>query len=104
MSNLNVKIVSVVILILMLLIGFSSNILATDDSNRNTIPYVNTVNTDNTDNTDNNTINNNVSNYNNTTNTTTLPKTGIDYSIFVIIGICIVSAVYSYIRIRKYRI
>lgn len=51
---------------------------------------------------DNNNVTNNV--VNNGTSGNTLPQTGVagDTALFVFIGVCVISAGYAYIRIRKY--
>ena len=72
-------------------------------------------NTDNTNNTANNEVTN-VPNINTSTNnmanvnndnvaTNTLPQTGVaeDTTLFVFIAVCIASAIYAFVKIRKYR-
>ncbi len=49
-----------------------------------------------------NNITNNVAN--NTNTNATIPYTGIDYSVIVIIAICGISAVYAYKKIREYNV
>ena len=46
-----------------------------------------------------------INNTQNTTSTNTLPQTGVaeDTALFVFIAICIVSAIYAYIKIRNYK-
>lgn len=104
MSNLKLKIFLIVILLVAIVFTVSSNALAVND-NRTEVTDFNVTNnntsTFNT-NTNNNATNNTVSNYNNTT--TSLPKTGIDYSMIIIIALFTMSAIYAYTRIRKYRI
>ena len=55
--------------------------------------------------TTNNAINNTTNNtVNNTTNNTTLPYTGAEYTGILSIAVCIIVAVYSYIKIKKYNV
>lgn len=111
MFNLKRKVFAIVLILVCLLV-LSSNVLATntndiDNSNRqqitinsNTSGTINT-NTENTQNTNtNNNNNNNVSTY---TNDTTLPDTGIDYSILIIITLFAISTIFAYTKIKKYR-
>ena len=46
-----------------------------------------------------------INNTQNTASTNTLPQTGVaeDTALFVFIAICIVSAIYAYIKIRNYK-
>lgn len=70
-----------------------NNVVANNTAN--TVNKVNSVNTLNTTNTSKSVYN----------NTTALPKTGSnDYAVFAIIGICAISAVYAYKKIRDYNI
>lgn len=104
----NKKLIIVFMLVIMFLLGMVSFTKATDDvgqtpsiitNNNPSLPVVN----------DNNTpapiTNNNVEPVtNNGTSGNTLPQTGVagDTALFVFIGVCVVSAVYAYFRIRKY--
>ena len=71
--------------------GQSNNEQANDEANNvvnneeNTVPVIN--------------------NTQNTASTNTLPQTGVaeDTALFVFIAICIVSAIYAYIKIRNYK-
>ena len=38
------------------------------------------------------------------TNTTTIPNTGVDYSVVLIIGVCVISAVYAHKKISDYNV
>lgn len=68
-----------------------------------TIPEKTTKNT--TNNTTNNTTGNINSATNNTNNTAnTIPYTGVDYSLILIIAVCGISAVYAYKKIREYNV
>lgn len=69
---------------------------ATNNTNINTNTNVNT-------NTNTN-INANINANTNTNTTKSIPYTGIDYSVIVIIAICGVSAVYAYKKIRDYNV
>lgn len=48
--------------------------------------------------------NRNVNNTNNNVSNTTIPYTGVDYSVVLIIAICGISAIYAYKKIRDYNI
>lgn len=113
MKKLKSKKIILAVLTIMLIVSLVSPVLATSgglqvinentQSDNNTLSNntpTNNTNT-NTNNTNINTSNNNTSRYNNNTNT--LPKTGVnDYSIALIIIVCLVSAVYAYKKIRDY--
>ncbi len=69
-------------------------------SNNNSFEQI--PSTTNNTNTNTNTTNTNTNTNNNATNT--IPYTGVDYSVIVIIAICGVSAVYAYKKIRDYNV
>lgn len=117
----NKKCILVFTLIITFLLVLITNVQATNDnplnimnintSNNTTADTNNTNNTTNTNVTTNNTENtapilttNNVENNSNTANTT-LPQTGIaeDTALFVFIAVCIVSAIYAFIKVRNYK-
>ena len=106
MKKLKSKKIILAVLTIMLIVSLVSPVLATSGGlqviNENTQSDNNTLsNNTPTNNTNINTSNNNTSRYNNNTNT--LPKTGVnDYSIALIIIVCLVSAVYAYKKIRDY--
>lgn len=103
-----------------LILAIATNVFATDinalvnDANNNNDGYTeieNTVNGNGNINVNNNAKNNStvgstnkIANNTNTNKTTTIPYTGIDYSVVVIIAICGVSAVYAYKKIRDYNV
>lgn len=114
-----------IISIVTLVLAITTNVFATDDLNsllsnnnataennqfenigENTTNTTNNTNNTNTSNNINNTINNiTANNTNNNSNaTTSIPYTGINYSVIVIIAICGVSAIYAYKKIRDYNI
>lgn len=66
----------------------------------NTNNTVNNVTNNATNNTTNNTRNNTI---NNTNKATTMPNTGVDYSILLIVAVCGVSAIYAYKKISDYK-
>ncbi len=86
--------------------GETNNIISNNETTYNNITANNETNTNITNNTVNNTTNNNIVN-NNVGNTAEnkLPQTGVaeDTTLFIFIGICLVSAVYAYMKIRRYR-
>lgn len=114
MSNIKTKeliicLISIVALVLTITTNaFAMNIEDALKNNNEPYPTI----TDNTNNNGNNnkvpgttTNNNNSNNTNNTNNTTaTIPYTGIDYSVVLIIAICGVSAIYAYKKIRDYNV
>ena len=53
----------------------------------------------------NTTNNNTVNNTTNNTATNTLPQTGVaeDTALFVFIAVCVISAIYAFVRIRNYK-
>ena len=73
--------------------GETNNIISNNETTYNNITANNETNTNITNNTVNNTTNNK------------LPQTGVaeDTTLFIFIGICLVSAVYAYMKIRRYR-
>ncbi len=106
----NKKLIIVFMLVITFLALMVTFTKATDDVGQT--PSIDTGNKPSLPVIDNNTpapvTNNNVEPVtNNTTNGTsqnTLPQTGVagDTALFVFIGVCVVSAVYAYFRIRKY--
>lgn len=116
MSNIKTKeLIICLIAIIALVLTITTNVFATtpdinalvQDANNNSNESFQQIpdNTDNTNNPASTTINNNTNNANNTDNTTkTIPYTGIDYSVVLIIAICGISAVYAYKKIRDYNV
>lgn len=113
MSNL--KKLGIVVMVVAIMIAFSSTVLATDSNTFVNIPddsLGNRVNNNTMNNTTNNTVKNNT--VNNTTNkntssvynNTSLPKAGSVDSVTVLAVIAVfgVSAVYAYKKIRDYNI
>lgn len=70
-----------------------------DGSSNNVVN--NTVN-NTINNTVNNTVSNNTSANNTAKNNTAIPYTGVDYSVIFIIGVCGISALYAYKKIKDY--
>lgn len=111
-SNL-VKVVSILIISVMVMI-FSTNVFAADNTNGFTQltldgsnTAANNTNTNNTNNTNTNNTNTNSNKVNNTSiyNNTNLPKTGVASSIPVAMLVVVfgISAVYAYKKIKAYR-
>lgn len=108
-SNL-VKVVSILIISVMVMI-FSTNVFAADNTNgftQLTLDGSNTAaNNTNTNNTNTNNTNTNSNKVNNTSiyNNTNLPKTGVASSIPVAMLVVVfgISAVYAYKKIKDYR-
>lgn len=108
----NKKLIIVFMLVITLLLGMVSFTKAADNDNDiGQTPSIDTNNSpslpvmDNGNNTPAPITNNNVEPVtNNGTSGNTLPQTGVagDTALFVFIGVCVVSAVYAYFRIRKY--
>lgn len=106
----NKKLIIVFMLVITLLLGMVSFTKAADNDNEvGQLPTISTGNNPSSQNQANNTpapiTNNNVEPVtNNGTSGNTLPQTGVagDTALFVFIGVCVVSAVYAYFRIRKY--
>ena len=106
----NKKLVMVFILAIVLLLVMSSSTItkATDDIGQ--LPTIDTNNKPNDQTQTNEPVNTpapiieNNTTTDNGTSGNTLPQTGVagDTALFVFIGVCIVSAVYAYFRIRKY--
>ena len=93
------KAVSILLLTFILLAIVSTNVFATNtNTERNIINNINNIATIN------NVTTNNTNRTNTVVNTTSLPKTGVDYSLFVVIGLFACSAVYAYAKIRKYKV
>ena len=121
MSKLRIKeLIICTITSIALILSIVTNVFATDIMNSlNTAENKNvqeienrgnnTVNNhNNTNNTANNAVNNVTNNTrNNTTNNTnkvtTMPNTGVDYSILLIVAICGISAIYAYKKISDYK-
>ncbi len=111
-----------IISIIALILAVTTTVFATEDLNSLMGNATNTENNDfqQIEDTTNNTNNNNNTNTNTNTNasattnntntnsnvnkTATIPYTGIDYSVLLIIAICGVSAVYAYKKIRDYNV
>ena len=116
-SNL-IKVISILVISLMVML-FSSNVMAADNGFTDLTPPANNTNTANNQNTNstntNNTNRNNTSNNTNRTNNTnnssiynnanTLPKTGVTDSIPVAVLLIVfaISAVYAYKKIKDYK-
>ena len=113
---LNSKVVLILIVALVCITVLSTIVNATDSNGLNLITDPNATNTNKVTNNNqnsnlnnnlnsntNNNINSNTSSYNNTN--TTLPQTGIeDFSLWIIIPICLASAIYAYKKIRDYNV
>lgn len=87
------------------------NALLNDSTNNDAFANIEENNSTNSNNTATNSIKANTTNTNNTNvannnvnKTATIPYTGIDYSVVVIIAICGISAVYAYKKIRDYNV
>ena len=103
----NKKLIIVFMLVITFLALMVNFTMATDDVGQ--LPTISTGNNPSNQEQSNNTpapiTNNNVEPVtNNGTSGNTLPQTGVagDTALFVFIGVCVVSAVYAYFRIRKY--
>lgn len=117
MSKLRIKeLIICTITSIALILSIVTNVFATDIMNSlNTAENKNvqeienrgnnTVNNlNNTNNTVNNVTNNTRNNTTNNTNkVTTMPNTGVDYSILLIVAICGISAIYAYKKISDYK-
>ena len=109
-KELIVCIISIVALIL----AVSTNVFATDinallGQSNDTFTNIEETNTNTTTNTNTNVSNtllntNTNVNTNANTNTTTIPNTGVDYSVVLIIGVCVISAVYAHKKISDYNV
>lgn len=121
---INVKEI-MIILISVMLIAFTTNVLATDVLGGNDTPttvdpneyqsaqqpevgQTNNITSNITNNSTNNSTNNNSSNNTvkkyNTNNSNDLPQTGIeDYNIGILIVICVASAIYAYKKVNDYK-
>lgn len=107
-----------IISIIALILAITTTVFATEDLNSLMGNATNTENNDfqqiedTTNNTNNNSANtnasatttNNTNTNSNVNKTATIPYTGIDYSVLLIIAICGVSAVYAYKKIRDYNV
>lgn len=107
-----------IISIIALILAVTTTVFATEDLNSLMGNATNTENNDfqqiedTTNNTNNNSANtnasatttNNTNTNSNVNKTATIPYTGIDYSVLLIIAICGVSAVYAYKKIRDYNV
>lgn len=113
-KELIICLISVAILIL----AVTTNVFASDlnellgDANSTSNNYSQISEVSNNSNTNSTSINN-ITNTNNTTKATTnnsnstnttIPYTGVDYSVVLIIAICGISAIYAYKKIRDYNI
>ncbi len=118
MEKSNVKkVISIVALIVILLIVLGMEARATDNDVlngllntglNNTLNVTNNAANNVTNNTANNVTNkvaNNIIN-NSTYQNINLPKTGLaeDFGMVALIGVCIVSAIYAYIKIKNYNV
>ena len=107
MKNKKLMVVFILVVAFLLTLGSFDFIKATDDIGN--LPVIDTDNNPSnqgngaTNNpapiTGNNTTNNEV-------NANTLPQTSVagDTALFVFIGVCVISAVYAYFRIKKYNV
>lgn len=102
-------IISVIMVIAFLVVGFNLTVLATE--NNGFLPFPSTNNTNNSIFEgiipSNNTTDNNANNTNNNTNANTntpgqVPNTGLEDLPWVVIGICGVSAIFAYKKIKEY--
>lgn len=117
-SNL-IKLFSILLISVMVMM-FSTNVLAADNDTNGFSDLTNTINNTNTNNANNTNTNNANTNTNNTNtntnntnktnnssvyNNTNLPKTGIEDSIPVALLVVVfgISAVYAYKKIKEYR-
>lgn len=110
----NQKIILIFMLIIAFLLVMATFVQATGDLPLN-IADPNRNNTTGNEQSNNNQVGNNVpgpvignTTNNNTTNNTatnTLPQTGVaeDTALFVFIAVCVISAVYAFVRIRNYK-
>lgn len=114
----NKKIILIFMLIIAFLLVMATFVQATGDLPLN-IADPNRNNTTGNEQSNNNQVNNNTpgpvignTTNNNTTNNTTnntatntLPQTGVaeDTALFVFIAVCIISAIYAFVRIRNYK-
>ena len=113
LSQTKIMKVAMLLLVFAVIICISTSVLASEENieiieiDPNATNNTSTENTTNTMNiTDNNTTTNDTNNSSlyNINNTTDLPKTGIDYTIVLIIALFIVSAVYSYKKISDHKL
>ena len=83
----------------------TNNIISNNETTYNNVTTNNETNTNPTNNTVNNTTNNIVNNNVGNTAENKLPQTGVaeDTTLVIFIGICLMSAVYAYMKIRRYR-
>lgn len=114
MSNIKTKeLIICLIAVIALILTITTNVFATQDINslmgnnaanaeNNDFQQIGDTNTNINTNTNTNT-NTNVAN-NNVNKVATIPYTGIDYSVVLIIAICGVSAIYAYKKIRDYNV
>ena len=72
------------------------------NTNTNTTNPIGTLNSTTNTNTNTKTTNTNTNTNSSVYNNTSLPKTGVDYSILLIMLACAVCAIYAYIKIRNY--
>lgn len=107
-----------IISIIALVLAITTNIFATEDINslmgnnagdtaNNDFQQIGNTNTNTNTNTNDNTntnTNTNIANNNVNKTATSIPYTGIDYSVVLIIAICGVSAVYAYKKTRDYNV
>ena len=112
----NSKVVLILMVALVFITLFSTIVNATDSNGLNLITDPNATNTNNITNNNQNSnqnsnlnsnlnsnTNSNTSSYNNTN--TTLPQTGIeDFSLWMIIPVCLASAIFAYKKIRDYNV
>lgn len=109
----NQKIILIVTLIVAFLLVMATFVKATNDTPLQAAPPNTEANNQVNNNTNapiigNTTNNNTVNNTTNTTNNTatnTLPQTGVaeDTALFVFIAVCVISAIYAFVRIRNYK-
>lgn len=109
-KELIICVVTLAILVLSIVTDvFASDIMDTLGNNsatNNNISQIVDRSNNTANNTTNNTTNNVVNKTNNianNTNKTTMPDTGVDYSILLIVAVCGISAIYAYKKISDYK-
>lgn len=102
-------IISIIIMIVFLIVGLNISVLATNyeysfnGSNTSNTSNLNNFAIEVVNTTDNNTLTNNQLNNNNTNNPGQLADTGLEDLPWVVIGICAVSAIFAYKKIKEYK-
>lgn len=82
------------------LIGNNSNVQNIQNEN---VAEISNRGANNIQNKTNNTANNVANNKNNTNKEATIPNTGVDYSILLVVVVCGISAIYAYKKINDYK-